>query len=411
MLRRKILLIPLALLLAISLVAIGCAAPAPVPAPTPEKPEVTITPAPVTPAPAPAPTPAPGVEVFTLRVQEAYAAGLSGYRIFERWAGTLAHMSDGRIDLKPYPAGGLVETFDMFDAGQTGILDGWISWPQYWPGKHALSIYISSYPYGLDMAWQWETWFYNLGGIELAREDYPRFNQYYVAPIQTGPNYAHCIYPLTTFEDWEGLKCRYPGGMIAEIYQKAGASVIILPGGEIYTAMATGVIDFGEYVGHSMNKELGLHEVGKYIIGPGKMHQPVDLQAFVMNLDSWNKMPADLQKILTIGSRDLSWSLHTNIMSSDLVALKWMVDVNKNVYLELPEAERAKFRKVSVELWHKWAKDDISMRAAESQILLMDALGMLAFPGITEEVEKYFPGLLAKGIADLVVEDSGEALR
>jgi TRAP-type mannitol/chloroaromatic compound transport system substrate-binding protein len=251
----------------------------------------------------------------------------------------------------------------------------------------------------------WEVWFYNMGGIELAREDYARFNMYYVAPVQTGPNYAHCIKPIAKFEDWDGLKCRYPGGMIAEIYEKAGASVIILPGGEIYTAMATGVIEFGEYVGHSMNKELGLHEVGKYIIGPGQMHQPVDLQAFVVNMDSWNKLPDDLKLLLTVGTRDLSWSLHTNIMSADLVALKWMVDVNKNVYMELPPEERAKFRTVSIELWKKWATDDISTRAVESQVLLMDAVGHFNYPGMEEEVEKYFPGLLAQPLDPLVVED------
>jgi len=314
-------------------------------------------------------------------------------------------MSGGRLNFEPYPAEAIVGTFDMFDAAMAGTIDGWVSWPQYWPGKHPLAVYVSSFPYGLDMAWMWEVWFYNMGGIDLAREDYARFGLQFVAPVQTGPNYAHSTRPLTKMEDWEGLKCRYPGGMIAEIYEKAGASVIILPGGEIYTAMATGVVDFGEYVGHAMNRELGLHEVGKYIIGPGQMHQPVDLQAFVMNKKSWDKLPADLQLLLTIGTEDYSWSMHRNIMGSDLVALDWMVNTYGNVYMELPVAERAKFRKVAVELWHKWATDDVSMRAIRSQISLMNAIGLMEFPGIKEEVEVYFPGLLAEGMAGKVVED------
>jgi len=338
-------------------------------------------------------------------VQEAYAAGLAGYRIYERWTETMAEMSQGRLNIETFPEGGVIGTFDLFDAAMAGTVDGWICWPQYWPGKHPLAVYVSSFPYGLDMAWMWEAWFYNLGGIELARDDYARFGLYYVAPIQTGPNYAHCVKPLTKMEDWNGLKCRYPGGMIAEIYEKQGASVIILPGGEIYTAMATGVVDLGEYVGHAMNRELGLHEVGKYIIGPGQMHQPVDLQAFVMNANSWNKLPADLQLMLIIGSEDLSWSLHRNIMSSDLVAKQWMVETYGNVYMELPAAERAKFRKGAIELWHKWATDDNSMAAIRSQISLMNAIGLLEFPGIKEEVEVYFPGLLAEGLAGKVVED------
>lgn len=353
------------------------------------------------------PAPVAPPKVYTLKFQEAYPAGVAGFRIFERWAKTMKEMSGGRLDIKVFPEGGVVATFDKFDATMAGVLDGFVSWPQYWPGKHPLAVFVSSFPYGLDEAWMWEVWFYNMGGIELARKDYARFGLMYVAPIQTGPNWAHCVKPLYKMEDWKGLKCRYPGGLIAEIYKKAGASVIILPGGEIYTAMATGVVELGEYIGHAMNMELGLHEVGKYIIGPGKMHQPVDLQAFVMNKKSWDKLPADLQRLLEIGARDLSWSLHTNIMGADRVALQWMVDVNKNVYLELPAAERAKFRLVSIELWRKWATDATSLKAIETQILLMNApeIGLLDFPGVKEEVEKYFPGLLKKRLADTMFED------
>ncbi|MCK5319503.1 MAG: hypothetical protein KAJ55_16450, partial [Anaerolineales bacterium] len=151
--------------------------------------------------------------------------------------------------------------------------------------------------------------------------------------------------------------------------------------------------------------ELGLHEVGKYIIGPGQMHQPVDLQAFVMNTNSWNKLPADLQLMLIIGAEDYSWSMHRNIMGSDLVAKQWMIESYGNVYMELPAAERAKFRKGAVELWHKWATDDVSMRAVRSQISLMNAIGLLEFPGIKDEVEIYFPGLLAEGVQGQIVED------
>jgi TRAP-type mannitol/chloroaromatic compound transport system substrate-binding protein len=394
--RKKIVLVPLAFLLAISLVAIACA-PTPAP-PTPAPP----TPAPPTPTP---PTPAPEKEVYTLRVQEAYPAGVVGYRIFERWAADMKTISEGQIDIKCYPEGGVVATFDAFDAVSTGVLDGFISWPQYWPGKHALAVYASSYPYGLDMQYMWEVWFYEAGGIELLQEDYARFNIHYVAPIHTGPNYAHCTKPLSKATDWNGLKCRYPGGMIAEIYAKLGASVIILPGGEIYTALATGVIDLGEYIGHAMNMQLGLHEVGKYIIGPGQMHQPVDTQAFVLTKDVWDEIPSHLQRLLEIGSRDLAASLNANIRGYDTVALEWMTEEYGNVYIEISAEERAKMRLASVELWRKWTKEEPgALKAVETQILLMREFGLLEFPGVPEEIEKYFPGLLAEPIAGHVKE-------
>ena len=381
--RKKILLVPLAFLLAISLVAIACA------------------PAPPTPAP---PTPAPEAEVYTLRVQEAYPAGIVGFRIFEEWAENMRTISNGQIDIKCYPEGGVVATFDAFDAVSTGVLDGFISWPQYWPGKHAISVYASSYPYGLDQQEMWEVWYYEAGGIELLQADYDRFNIHYVAPVWTGPNYAHCTKPLSKMTDWNGLKCRYPGGMIAEIYAKMGASVIILPGGEIYTSLATGVVDLGEYIGHAMNMQLGLHEVGKYIIGPGQMHQPVDTQAFVLNREVWDKIPAVLQLQLEEGGRWLGDRLHANIMGYDLVALEWMTEEYGCVYLEISAEERAKMRVAAVELWKKWATEPAAVEAVEGQILLMREFGLTDFPGVAEEIEKYFPGLLAKPIAGHIKE-------
>ena len=387
--KKKILLVPLALLLAISLVAIACV-------PAPEVPSEDGVPA--------LPTPAPEKEVYTLRVQEAYPAGIVGFRIFEEWADDMRTLSDGQIDIKCYPEGGVVATFDAFDAVSTGILDGFISWPQYWPGKHALAVYASSYPYGLDQQEMWEVWYYEAGGIELLQEDYARFNIHYVAPVWTGPNYAHCTKPLSKMEDWDGLKCRYPGGMIAEIYAKLGASVIILPGGEIYTSMATGVIDLGEYIGHAMNMQLGLNEVGKYIIGPGQMHQPVDTQAFVLNKDVWDEIPPALQLLLEEGGRWLGDRLHSNIMGYDLVALEWMTEEYGNVYLEISAEERARMRVAAVELWAKWATEPAAVEAVEGQILLMREFGLLEFPGLPEEIEKYFPGLLAEPIAGRIKE-------
>jgi TRAP-type mannitol/chloroaromatic compound transport system substrate-binding protein len=391
--KSKILMVALAVMLVVSLVIVGCVKEEPTP----------VTPTPVTPTPV-TPAPAPEKEVFTLRVQEAYPAGISGFRIFEQWAADMKKLSGGQIDIKPYPEGGIVATFDAFDAVQTGTLEGFISWPQYWPGKHALSVYISSFPYGLDQQEMWEVWHYEAGGIELAQKDYARFNIHYVSPVWTGPNYAHCTKPLHTMEDWDGLMCRYPGGMIAEIYEKMGASVIILPGGEIYTALATDVIDLGEYIGHAMNMQLGLHEVGQYIIGPGQMHQPVDTQAFVLNMDTWNEIPADLQLLLEVGGRWLGDRLHSNIMGYDLVALEWMTEEYGCEYIEISAEERARMRMTAVELWKKWATDDASTKAIETQILLMREFGLLDYPGLTEEIEKWFPGVLARPIAGKIVE-------
>ncbi len=344
--------------------------------------------------------PAPEKEVYKLKFTTLWDAGLLGHRMTEDWAKRMKVASDGRLDIEVYPAGAIVATFDTLDAVSTGVLDGMNQFPAYWPGKEPTFIYLTSYAYGLDEPYMWDVWYDEMGGNEIAEEAWAKFNIKFVGMTQEGPNFAHCTKPLYKYEDWDGLKCRYPGGMIEEIYVKAGASVICLPGGEIYTGLATGVIDLGEFIGHAMNKELGLHEVGKYIIGPGKMHQPCDLRSFVFNMDTWNKLPADLHQMLTIGVKDFSWEIHSATHIADIAALKWMVEEYGNVYLELPDVERAKFRLAAIELWRKWATNDLALKAVESQIILMREEGLLDFPGVKEEVEKYFPGLLAKPLEE-----------
>ncbi|MCD5406470.1 MAG: hypothetical protein LRZ99_02120 [Desulfotomaculum sp.] len=333
-------------------------------------------------------------KVHTIRIQSLYDAGLYGHDLFVDWTKKMEQASAGRLNIEMLPAGAVVATFDKFDAVSKGVLDGMISLPMYWPGKHALATYLSSFPYGMDCPLQWEVWFYEAGGLELAREEYAKFNMQFIGPIQQGPGFGHSKIPLETIEDWDGLKARYPGGMVADIYEKAGTSVIVLPGGEVYMAMATGVIDKGEFLGHAVNKELGLHEVGKYIIGPGKMHQPCENFALWMNMDAWNELGPDLQVMLELGVRELSWDLFTETAARNQQALDWMINEHGNVYIEVSAEERAKFRLKAIELWREWARDDVALEAVETQILIMRDAGLLDYPGVREEVEKHFPGLL-----------------
>ncbi|MQY81691.1 MAG: PKD domain-containing protein, partial [Dehalococcoidia bacterium] len=334
------------------------------------------------------------VKVTTLRVQSGSPADMLGYQVFETWAETISKTSGGRLQIEPYPAGAIVPTSEMYDAVQSGVLDGFVAGSMQWTGKHALANYLTSYPFGLDEPYMWEIWFYDRGGIELAREDYARFNMHYIGPVMGAPEYAHCVKPLDAMADWNGLKCRYAGGMTVDIFEKAGAEVFWMSGGEIYQAMATGFIELGEFSSHYMNKQLGLHEVGPNIIGPAQMHSAVSIETFVVNMDTWNSLSPKLQQLLTTGVSDLSTSTLSALQAADIEALQWMIQEAGCTYIEIPPVERAEFRLISVEFWSKYATDVISLQAVESQILLMSEEGLLDFPGLKAEVEIYFPGLL-----------------
>ena len=48
-------------------------------------------------------------------------------------------------------------------------------------------------------------------------------------------------------DDIKGLKMRIPG-LGGEVWNRAGGSSVNIPGGELYTALQTGVIDATEWV-------------------------------------------------------------------------------------------------------------------------------------------------------------------
>src|SRR3546814_17472904 len=79
---------------------------------------------------------------------------------------------------------------------------------------------------------EWDVFFYSLGGLEIARELVAAVGMHYVGPIQHGANIIHSKVPIRSIEDFRGRKMRVPGGMVAELFQAAGAKTTLLTGGE-----------------------------------------------------------------------------------------------------------------------------------------------------------------------------------
>ena len=203
------------------------------------------------------------------RVQTAHVAGTVGYREFQKYCTKVKELSEGKVQFQPFPAGAVVGTFDMFDAVKSGGLDAMHVFTLYWSGKMAVAAFLSSYPLGLDRPDQWETWFYELGGLQIARKAYRAHNMFYVGPIQHDLNLIHSKVPIRSFEEFKEKKIRFPGGMIAEIFKHAGVSTVILPGGDVYPALEKGLIDAADFIGPAVNYDLNFADVAKYIImGP-----------------------------------------------------------------------------------------------------------------------------------------------
>jgi TRAP-type mannitol/chloroaromatic compound transport system substrate-binding protein len=309
------------------------------------------------------------------RIQTAYDAGTVGYTAFQKYCAHVKVLSEGKVEFQPLPAGAVVGTFEMFDAVKGGVLDAMHVFTIYWSSKLPVAAFLSSYPLALDRPDQWETWFYELGGLQLARKAYQAQNLFYVGPIQHDLNIIHSKVPIRSFEEFKGKRVRLPGGMAADIFKQAGVSTVILAGGQVRSALESGTIDAADFVGPANNYDLGFADVAKYIImGPTTtpcLHQPVDLADLTVNLAKWNALPKHLQEVVIAATRQHSWDHYAFIQKANVAAWDKFKAQGVQV-IRLSEADVEKFRRHAVPMWFNWAKKDpLAREAFGSQLAFM----------------------------------------
>ena len=309
------------------------------------------------------------------RVQTAWDSGTAGWRAFQKYCAHVKLLSEGKLELQPLPAGAVVGTFEMFDAVKSGVLDAMHCFSNYWFVKVPVTAFLSSYPLALDRPDQWETWYYELGGLQIARKAYQPHNMFFVGPIQHDLNLIHSRIPIRSFEDFKGKKIRFPGGMIAEIFSYAGVSTVILAGGEVPPALERGILDASDFTGPAVNYDLGFADVAKYIImGPSTtpcLHQPVDLMDLTVGLAKWKALSKHVQEIVIAATRQHSWDQYAYIQKANVAA--WDKYKEKGVQIiRLSETDIQKFRRHAIPMWFNWAKRDALAREAfASQLAFM----------------------------------------
>jgi TRAP-type mannitol/chloroaromatic compound transport system substrate-binding protein len=214
----------------------------------------------------------------------------------QRFAKIVDDMSGGRLKIQVYAAGELIPAFGVFDGCSQGTIEAYNSAAYYWAGKEAACQWFTGVPYGMDPKGQYN-WYYYGDGLKLWEEAYKPFNLVPRPSASTGVQMGGWFRKkINTIADYKGLKFRMPG-LGGKVIAKAGATVVLTPGGEIYTALERGVIDGSEWVGPHDDMKLGLHQTARYYYYPG-WHEPGTTGEFTFNKKAYEALPVDLQRIL-----------------------------------------------------------------------------------------------------------------
>ena len=309
------------------------------------------------------------------RAQSMWSAAETTHKAFEDFCKRVGAATGGRLEIQPFSAGAVVGVFETLDAVSAGVLDAQSSAPVYWSGKDAGFAVIGDLNFAYQHPWQAEAWYYHRGGLEMLREAYAKFNVYPVGVSWWGQEALVSKRPLKSTDDFKGLKVRTPQGMFAEIISKLGASVIVVPGGEVYSALDKGVVDAADWGTESMNFRMGFFEVAKTSIRIG---HSMPSQEFAVNKAKWDALPADLKATVSTCVREWTWDQIQRIAVEDTDALANIRGKGATAGT-LPDGEIAKMRTLAQKTWEEWSKKTpLAKKAYDSQLAWLKALGVLA---------------------------------
>jgi len=337
---------------------------------------------------------------IVLKMQSAWGASVIWQEMAQQYADRVNQMAEGRLVIDLLPTGAVVQTFQIEDAVNDGVLDGGHQVCAYWYGKDkAASLFGTGPVFGTDGA-QFLAWVQYGGGKQLYEELVQgklglNVVGFFALPMPTQP-LGWFKNPVASADDLKGLKYRTVG-LAADVFQEMGLSVAQLPGGEIIPAMERGVIDAFEFNNPSMDRDFGAQDVAKnYMLG--SYHQACETFEIIFNKDVFDGLSPDLQAILeyaTEAANTANFGLAMDRYSADLQRLINESGVN---VLETPKSIlEAQLAAWDVVVDRISAENEIFKKIVESQRAWGERVGFYMLQNQCDyrtAYDHYFPGKL-----------------
>ncbi|MFW6102771.1 MAG: TRAP transporter substrate-binding protein [Chloroflexota bacterium] len=316
----------------------------------------------------------PEEEPIRLRMQTPYPTGIVMYDVGQHFADILNEMSGGRFEAEVEPSGAIVDGLKEMRATHEGVLDASLTASHYHTSEVGLvGDLFNLYPAGTN-PWEFIVWFYYGGGKELHQEMYDRQDLNIQAGMLYGMTSAESFGwvadPIESLSDFDGMKFR-TAGIWGDMLTEVGASVVTMPGGEVYEAAQRGVIDAFEFSTPGVDYSFGFHELGAYLHGPG-IHAPQSAMEVLVNKDVWNEMSPELQSIFMNAAQASlvdGWAM-TNW--KDVEGMRDLTDYGTE-FVSLPESVQREVTEIAHDMYRDIAaEDDFFATVYEDQMAFLE---------------------------------------
>jgi TRAP-type mannitol/chloroaromatic compound transport system substrate-binding protein len=214
----------------------------------------------------------------------------------QRLADRITHMSDGKLTVKLYAAGELVPALEVLGAVGSGVAELGHTASFFWQGKTKASVFFTTVPFGLTPS-EHMAWINHGGGQALWDKLYAPFN---VKPFMAGNSGMQMggwfKKEIASLDDLRGLKIR-SAGLGGEIFTQMGATAVLLPPGEIFSSLRSGVVDAAEFLGPWSDRAFGFYKAAPYYYWPS-FNKPNGTAECLVNKTAYEALSPDLQAIV-----------------------------------------------------------------------------------------------------------------
>jgi len=234
----------------------------------------------------------------------------------EKMAADVKRMSGGELVIRIDSANKHKAPFGVLDMVNAGQYQMGSSASYYWKGKDINTMFFTSMPFGMIAPEQY-AWFYYGGGMELMKKVYDRHGVYAFPGGNTGNQMGGWFRKeIKSLDDLKGLKMRIPG-FAGEVISRLGVVVTNIPAGELYTALDRGTIDALEWIGPSLDLNMGFHKVAPYYYTG--WHEPASEMQFLVNQKAFDALPEHLQAILVNAMELAAYDMYAHITHQSAV--------------------------------------------------------------------------------------------
>ncbi|PTX54227.1 TRAP-type mannitol/chloroaromatic compound transport system substrate-binding protein [Litoreibacter ponti] len=317
---------------------------------------------------------ADGHATTKLRIQTHYAPETTSGGLLTELMENIELMSNGEIDIEMFYSASVVKSVETFDAAASGILDCDATGGGYQTGKNPAFQFVGDIMGGYETPAQQLSWLYYGGGRDAAQALYNQYDMQLVGWIVYGQESFASTKPIAGIDDLKDWKFRSPPGMETKIFEKLGASPIVMDFTEIFTALETGIIDGADASNISNNVGLGLYDIAKFANYPGFHSMPSDHLA--CNKAVWDAMPAHHRAIMETAVSDIALKSALIFEKRNAEAVAKLTADGVTISQWAPE-DLAEFRAAAQATWPEFATTPEAKALVDSHIAYLKQLGIV----------------------------------